>query len=439
MLDAIIKRLTGRLKTAAPDKTAPDLGSMQRLGLDVVIERDSGNLVTLEVNGEMSGYRGLQKLGKNPDIKIIEQIGRTFYRGKILAHPYFIELSGDKDGIINHHLLKKRHGLTIVYTPLLLEQNKISLQELGKICGPLEGFDLLLGLSKYLYLAKDSEPKVYLPDDNERKEMVVSKMINQPGLEYLTGNKLAQYVLLKDIEGLNMPETVLIDRQFNAQQVLEMLDKYGCLITKPINGRCGIGVIVLEPEIYGRQLSQAIKDKLVQFQINYSRFMEQIKINVKENVLLSKRLASTERFPEKDRESLVKRLNQSGTLLQRKVETRPVISGETRQPHYARARLIWFNGYIGGYWALSAQPVNEASNGSSSSNYDPQQNCIVNYCNTHKAQDFTVQENARFKEYAELIVPQIINKTRFYTDSSAYDLLTERAFIKAITDQPDLF
>ena len=429
MLDVIINRLTGRLKPTAPDKTAPDLGSMQRLGLDVVIERDSGNLVTLEVNGEMSGYRGLQSLGKNPNLKIIEQISRTFNGGRILVHPYFIELSGDKDGIINHHFLKKRHGLTIVYTPLLLEQNKISLQELEKICGPLEGFDILLGLSKYLYL----------PKEGEQKERAASRMINHPGLEYLTKNKLAQYILFKDIEGLNMPETVLIDEQFNLPLIMELLDKYGCLITKPINGRCGQGVRVIEHETYLQRLSQAISYKLSEFRTNPNLFLKQIIIDEKEQKQVYNMLSGAEQSTEKIREDLVKRLNQSGTLLQRKIETQPVISGETGQPHYARARLIWFNGYIGGYWALSAQPVNEASNGSSSSNYDPLQNCIVNYCNTHQAQDFTAQENAKFKEYAELIVPQIINKTKFYTDSGAYDSLTEFSFIKALADQPDLF
>jgi hypothetical protein len=99
--------------------------------------------------------------------------------------------------------------------------------------------------------------------------------------------------------------------------------------------------------------------------------------------------------------SLIKLFGKAFNLMaQQFIESELVENPQTGKPHFAKARLIWFDGYQGGYWALSKHPAGE----------EPQTNPIVNYCNGRNARAFTPEENERFTQYANRVVP-VINGT----------------------------
>ncbi len=58
----------------------------QMLGLDVLVGQSTGNLVTVEINGEGSGYDGLTSLGMNLSDRIILLLGGALRGQRILVN-----------------------------------------------------------------------------------------------------------------------------------------------------------------------------------------------------------------------------------------------------------------------------------------------------------------------------------------------------------------
>ena len=80
--------------------------------------------------------------------------------------------------------------------------------------------------------------------------------------------------------------------------------------------------------------------------------------------------------------------------------------------------MLWFGEYLGGYWALSQEPIGS----------EKRNNAVVNYHTSKIAQPFTKQENIRFREYTNNVCPKIINTTRpFYNKTEPYSYFLQHA------------
>lgn len=104
-------------------------------------------------------------------------------------------------------------------------------------------------------------------------------------------------------------------------------------------------------------------------------------------------------------------------ILQKFIPSKPIRSKETGKEHHARARLLWCGEYLGGYWTLSQNPISDKTS----------QNKIVNYCTTKTAQKFNPGEERLFKQYAETVVPKILQKAEQHKqDLTIYEKIEEQ-------------
>ena len=355
----------------------------QKLGLDVVVDRLKGELVTLEVNGLFSGYQGMNDLGYFPEKRIITKIGQLAEGGSILVHPDVLEFR-DSATRRNFKALRRRFNTEIIFSPFITQV--IFQEELEEILNqPLASFQGIIGLEKYLITA-DGYP---LTGDNP----LPNRMINRPLLEFLTANKYTQYLVLGKIPELNLPETIIADEELNYFSICDLAAKYGKLVQKPLTGCCGQGVGIIKEKSLNQLLQEMFKNYTAQGLSSGNGKA------IRSNWQIRRLMADN---PEEAKFIAQERFLNSGVVVQRYVETMPVISQETGQPHFARARLLWFGEYLGGYWALSKEPITDSS----------ESNLIVNYCNTRKAQRFTEQEEEIFNEYANTVFPKIIQAAR---------------------------
>lgn len=385
----------------------------QKLGLDVVVNKNSGELVTLEINGEMSGYKGLLKHGRDVSRKILDKLGDRCKKSRILVSPYMIEFSTPLE-IMNPKYLQCFYRIKTEYTPRFTEGRRISVDELEYLFGKLSSFKAILGLAD----------KLVLPEDKERSYNITKKMINCPGLELITRNKLAQYVYLKDVPELNMPETIVLDVGVNKDEFIGLVQKYGKVVRKLNDSNQGIGVLILDESSAISFLEMMVSAELSELidgedAIN-DRGIQDITLRYNSGTL------DRDHDPVKQ---LKRRIMTHGLLLQRYVDTLPVRSNETGQPHYARARLLWFGEYIGGYWGLSKDPIEGSDN----------DNQIVNYCRTGRSELFTPEEETIFKEYAEKVVPEILKRTQKLSSDAVYNRILTAKYLKALRGEPDLF
>ncbi|MDP3734141.1 MAG: hypothetical protein Q8R37_02840 [Nanoarchaeota archaeon] len=425
----------------------------QKLGLDVVVDRHTGNLVTLEVNGVFSGYQGLKALGRDLMPDIINIIGTCFENQRILVNPCIHEFYGEAITSGDLKDLKKYYNIDVVYSPLTPKPLPQYLLE--TVLGSFDRFDGIIGFGEYL-----------------TKSNCQSRMINSPAVELLTQNKFLQYHLLKNIPPLNMPETVLIDGFVHLPVTAALVEKYGKLVHKPLDGSQGNGIRIFTNKNF-QHYKEFIEEYLESSQeehkyISYLQTIKSIQLLVEQqmedklkSIILSitsldgkgeenvnrsfhpdaelgqemekSYIVLTERHEERESEIddfLRQRLKNNAVLLQKCVETLPVIAEDTAQPHYACARLIWFGDYLGGYWKLSAKPIDA----------DDERNAIVNYSTAKKAQRFTTEENNIFRRYAKEIVPQILETVEpFETNEKMYKTILFNEFKNSLLRNPKLF
>jgi len=412
----------------------------QKLGLDVVDETDTGNLVTLEVNGENSGYQGLAALGEDLSERILHILGNSLAGQKILVNSSnfheFIMSSANAEVMKQ---IRDSYGLSFTFSPLLSGQ--LTTNEFEAATGySLSNFGGIMGLGMFL-----------------RDSTLHKHMINSPSLEYITNDKFLQYELLKDIPRLNMPESWFLDELASYSKIVELQQRYGKLIQKPRFGKQGQDIVVLTEETIEGVRDMTLEEwdqdsnnnsivERVSYAVNYGmwestddyaagyRFdpktedIDLVASKLEENPILFASYIGDfyNRDPNKAIEITKKRLNEYGVLVQRFVETQPIINDNTGQPHYARARLLWFGEYLGGYWALSKEPI------SSDDHFNP----IVNYSTTKIAQRFTPEEGERFKDYAQTVVPNILEKVTHFKvlDNFEEDML-KKNFLSLINQQ----
>src|SRR3989344_8248725 len=197
----------------------------QKLGLDVVVDRLKGELVTLEANGLFSGYQGMNNLGYFPQKRIITKIGQLAEGGSILVHPDVLEF-GDSATRRNFKALRRYFNTKIIFSPFITRV--ISREELEEILNQqLASFRAIIGLERYLRTIG-----CYFPPGNP----ILNRMINRPTLEFLTANKYAQYLALGKIPELNLPETIIADKELNYFSICDLAAKYGKLALKPLTG-----------------------------------------------------------------------------------------------------------------------------------------------------------------------------------------------------------
>lgn len=421
----------------------------QKLGLDVVVDKHTGNLVTLEVNGIFSGYQGLNALGRDLMPDIINIIGTCFENKRILVNPYTHEFYGEAITSGDLKDLKKYYNIDVIYSPLTPKPLPQYLLE--KVLGSFDQFDGIIGFGEYL-----------------TKSNCQQRMINSPAVELMAQNKFLQYHLLKDIPNLNMPKTVLIDGFVHLPVTTALVEKHGKLVHKPLDGSQGNGISIITTKNFQRhkefieehlessqeekkyfaylqtiksiqlQLERQIEEKLnvmilsVIDSSNNDEGKESVDIILEQEIDKSYQIL-TERHDERERETDVfiqQRLKNNGLLLQKYVETLPVIAEKTGQPHYACARLIWFSDYLGGYWKLSSEPIDS----------DNEWNPIVNYSTSHHAQRFTTEEEEIFISYAEEVVPKILQAVEPYeTNGWVYKIILFDEFKNSLLQNPYLF
>ena len=224
-------------------------------------------------------------------------------------------------------------------------------------------------------------------------------MINSPAVELVTQDKLLQYELLKDIEGLNLPQTWFFSESAFPTFLEELQRKYGRFVKKERHGSQGHGVTVVEGD---KSHTPAI--------VRIAQFAH--KLNPESAEKLDRRLIKIEEI---------------GVLIQRFVNTLPIIYEKTGQPHVGKARLIWFGEYVGGYWALSANPISDAN----------PKNAVVNFSRSGISQQFTPEEAKMFREYAEQVVPLVLQRLSQYNGRTGeYNGIEERAMREAILKRP---
>ena len=339
----------------------------QKLGLDVIVEQSTGNLVTVEINGEDSGYDGLTSLGVNLSDRILQIMGSALRGQHILVNPGSAVIDKNQIG-----KLSGEFGISAVFSPLV--NRHVKRKVLETILGTsLEDFAGLVGFRAYLL---DSKLDI--------------KMINLPAVELVTQDKLLQYELLKDIEVLNLPQSWFFSESAFPTFLDELLGHYGILVKKERHGSQGHGVTVVKGD---KSHTPAI--------VRMAQFAH--KLNPESAKKLDRRLMEIE---------------ETGVLIQRFVDTQPIIYKKTGQPHFGRARLIWFGEYLGVYWALSAKPVGD----------NMPSNAIVNFSRSHLSQEFTPKEAKMFGEYAEQVVPLVLQRLSQYTGrTSEYKRIEERA------------
>lgn len=349
----------------------------QKLGLDVVVEQSTGNLVTVEINGEDSGYDGLTSLGVNVSDRITRILGSALKRGQsILVNRGSAVIDKNQIG-----KLRDEFGISANFSLLVDGRVKLDVLEAG-LGTSLEDFAGLVGFGSYLL---DSG--------------LDARMINSPAVELVTQDKLLQYELLKDIEELNLPQTWFFSEAVFPTFLEELQMKYGRLVKKERHGSQGHGVTVVE----GDKFHTPTIVRMAQFAH---------KLNPESAEKLERRLMKIE---------------ETGVLIQRFVDTRSVIYEKTGQPHFGRARLIWFGGYVGGYWALSAKPVDD----------NRLSNAIVNFSRSHLSQQFTPEEAKMFGEYAEQVVPLVLQRLSPYNGRTGeYKGIEERLMREAILKRP---
>ena len=348
---------------------------LEKLGMDVVVEQSTGNLVTVEINGEDSGYDGLTSLGVNLSDEITRILGCAFRGQRILINP--------KSALINKNQIRQlrgQFGISGVFSPRV--DGRVKLEELeAKLGTSLEDFAGLVGYGAYLL---DSG--------------LDARMINSPAVELVTLDKLLQYELLKNIEGLNLPQTWFFSEVVFQTFLAELQKGVGKLVKKGRHGSQGRGVI---PIIEGCGFHTPLSVRIAQFAY---------KLNPDSAQFLEPQL--TER---------------TAILLQSFVNTRPVIYEKTRLPHFGRARLIWFGEYVGGYWALSAKPADDKKFS----------NAIVNFSRSHLSQKFTPDEDKAFRSYAEKVAPLVLQRLSHYEGQTfKYSTIVQELLRQAVTTRP---
>ena len=106
----------------------------QKLGLDVVIEKSTDNIITIEINGENSGYQGLKDLGEDLSDRIINIIGTSLEGQTILVRSQaLIEFIIQKDDVQKFKKLREDYGITLIFAPII--SGKPSLKDLETAIG----------------------------------------------------------------------------------------------------------------------------------------------------------------------------------------------------------------------------------------------------------------------------------------------------------------
>lgn len=379
----------------------------QKIGLDVAIEKSSGKQCTIEINGQHSGHQGLVDLqpGRNVRRELLDRFGRPLTGSRILVHPEFPEFYVSKDTWQDVEAFRKAYGIEVVYAapnprPIPYEMYRH---------GSGQDFGDFRGIFGMTHVADSGF------DD---------RMINAPALEAITCNKMLQYVLLKDIEGLNMPHTVLMYRLFDSKEMERLAVACGKIVTKPINGSQGQNVNVRGKS---RTEKKVARSAFRLMRADMRRDLAKLGYDGSKFDTPSARRFILARYQEKPAETVAFLKDQLtriwGTCVQPFIETQPVRSDKTGEDFFACARLLWCDGYVGGYWRLSAWPISAGLS----------ENAVVNYHTSHNGQLFKPEEDAAFRAYAERIVPQILAKAQSYENRpAAYGKAEEQVFIDAV-------
>ncbi len=306
---------------------------------------------------------------------------------RILAHPWFLGLMLEDAYVEYLKILAKYAETSLTFTPYFesgYHHSPITRDDLELWCRTsLDNFDAILGLGgDFGHLTGDEE--------------LEKKMINTPAVEMITKNKFLQYELLKDIPGLGMPETVLVPVAFAEKHLRRGIEKYGKVVIKPIDESQGEGVMVIDAQEL-EEYKAFIYDCLEQLRAD----LQPQGYNGDWNSLTLQRFIGDHQHEQKIAALIHTLAAKDAILIQPFVSSKPVVKIDSGQEHYARARVLWFGEYQGGYWGLSEHPIAEGE-----SPFNP----IVNYCKAKKAQAFTPEENERFRHFAGELVPKVLAK-----------------------------
>lgn len=383
----------------------------QMVSLDVMVERGTRKLITAEINGERSGYQGLVALGTDLSEPILNVIGDSLPKGRLLVNPLtFEEFSLSKGTLAPLQRLWQERRVTVAYLPLRIPLSVGEFQSASGI--NLQDYDALFGFGMFL-----------------REPGMDERMTNAPAVELAANDKLLQYELLRDIPELNIPESWFFDSVAHLDRLARLMQAHGKTLVKPRHGMQGNGIRLLEVELAHYLASEVSKIRPKPKVIFTGRGQEsQSHGNQKVTFRLvykdlSSPLEAISKLYEADlsaaRSAARERLEEYGIFVQKFIETEPVRDSDDGQPHFAAARLLYFGGYLGGYWRLSSKPVSDA---------DPL-NAIVNFSRSGKAQRFTPEEAEMFKGYGERIFPLILGRLFQYNGRlEAYAAIEDKVF-----------
>ena len=349
----------------------------QKLGLDVVREKGTGRLVTLEINGINSGYSGLDRLGESPKERIFQNLGAALAGKKTLIHPSFPRFH--EEDVKKLAAFFQAYRIQPVFSPFLTEP--IAASDLEVLCGVSMGdVGAIVGMGDYLF------------DDG-----CSPRMINQPVLEQMAGDKALQYKLLREIPLLGFPTSRPFECALDQDLIRGFLQQYGKILYKTRHDARSEGVFVLTPE--------NIDDFL-----GFIMEMSELKLD-----LLREHGYQGHFFEPKEARDCLRGMYQKNhdegaklihrwdetdgiLLFQRFVDTEPVADEASGNLHFAKARLLWFGEYVGGYWALSGHPADHPHD----------QAAVVCYSDSHRGKRFSDAEREEFAMYANAVVPAIL-------------------------------
>ena len=198
----------------------------QYLCIDAGINRESGEPVLFEINGEEGGYVGLRDLGEDPSPQIRDVIFESLSEKRVIVNSNLL-LSITWFSMAGHkRLLVTPHDTEIVTPPFrLVRPPNLTVAEFEsrsnlRLCD----FDAHIGLNSSI------------TDLQDRLEGV-----NMSALELLARNKWLQYQVLGDVAPI--PESRLV----TPSQDDPCLDN-SIYLAKPLDGNHGSGIVVVTSE-----------------------------------------------------------------------------------------------------------------------------------------------------------------------------------------------
>jgi hypothetical protein len=392
------------------------------LGLDVVIEEDSGEPVLIEVNGEWSGYGGILDLTESNEFakKIVSETlrqvagQRVLFDCGILRNPGF-PINGRIKVPDRYRTLAdliKQFEVTPVFAPFVSNESSIpgrfggiiSTESLETILRtPLASFGGIIGLGYALPIGIPAE----------------EKMLNPSSVELNLGDKRLTHMILDGAPGIRMAPYDLVWLIRGADELRYRAAEDPNVLYKFFEGSQGNGIARLTPQVASK-LDEAMESKR-------KPVREILGLYGLDSELLDCRdfLTSFSGIKPENREMMLSLFYNQVALLERIVRTKPVRNKEDTGDYVGCARLLWMGDYLGGYWRLSKDPIES----------DDPENIVVNYSTSEHGRLFTDRETEFFRGYVNHIAPTIWSRLQPYVgNKGSCDKLQRDMVRKGIED-----